>query len=302
MRKGVWEWYLKQNGKEYGPLSHRELLLVAGLGKVQPRDRVWAPGFPSWVPAELIPGLLKPSLTLSAVTFSRSWEATLQRCSASFLSLYERAARWLERLPVKSALTLPVVWVSAASVLLLTLILATTQNSEPSFAIGAPEKISKAENSNCDPAPQLQARASPIPTSISIPDVPTASRQDEAGVSVTDEVVDVTEPSAVNEISVRDEAISLPTQKPTVEAPLRSVDTKDGARTVQRRLRDLGYLSDDADGSWGPRSRIALMQFQTRAKIPRTSGWDRRSERALFSGNALRASSTVSSSFVPAHF
>jgi uncharacterized protein DUF4339/putative peptidoglycan binding protein len=302
MGKGVWEWYLKQDGKEFGPLTHRELLLIAGLGKVRSGDRIWAPGFPSWVPADLIPGLLKPSLTLSAVTFSRSWEATLQRTRASFLRLYERGQRWLGQYPIKSALALPVVWVSAASVLLLTLILATMQNSEPSFAIGAPEKFSKAETPHCDPGPQLQAQATPIASSTSIPDAPTSAMHDEAEVSVNEEVVDATETSAVNEISVSDEVISPPTRKPVIEPPLRSIDTRDGARSVQYRLRDLGYLADDADGSWGPRSRIALMQFQTRAKIPRASGWDRRSERALFSGNALRASSTVSSSFVPAHF
>lgn len=301
MRKGVWEWYLKRDGKEFGPLSHRELLLIAGLGKVRSGDRIWAPGFPSWVPADLIPGLLKPSLTLSALTFSRSWEATLQRCKASWFRVNQRAVSWLSGLPIKSALRLPVVWVSAASVLLLTIIVATTQNSEPSFAIGAPEKISTAETTNCDPGP-MQAQISLIPPSIPVAEAPTTAMHEDIQASVTDEVFDPTELSAGNEISLGDEAIPLPTRKPTVEAPLRSIDTKDGARTVQRRLRDLGYLADDADGTWGPRSRVALKQFQVRSKIPRSNGWDRRSERALFSGNALRAPSTAPSPFVQAYF
>ena len=48
MRKGVWEWYLKQDSKEYGPLSHRELLLIAGLGKllVSVRGPHLGAGFP----------------------------------------------------------------------------------------------------------------------------------------------------------------------------------------------------------------------------------------------------------------
>ena len=163
MRKGVWEWYLKQDGKEYGPLSHRELLLVAGLGKVRSQDRLWAPGFPSWVPADLIPGLLKPSFTLSVLTLSRSWKAALRRCRASWLRAQERAANLLHGFSIRSAIKLPAVWLGVGGVLVVTIIGTSTQNSEPSFAIGAPAS-SKAETSDCDPATQLQAfNVTPIP-------------------------------------------------------------------------------------------------------------------------------------------
>jgi hypothetical protein len=295
MRKGVWEWYLKQDGKEYGPLTHRELLLVAGLGKVRSRDRLWAPGFPTWVPADLIPGLLKPSFTLSTLTFSRSWEAALQRCRASWLRAHQRAASLLHGFPIRSVIKLPVVWLGVGSVLVVIIIGASTQNSEPSFAISAPA-LSTAETSDCDPVPQVQAHLTPIPSA------PAAPMHEEVQASENDDVAEATEPLPANETSTTEDAIPLPTRKPVIEPPLRSIDTKDGARSVQRRLRDLGYLADDADGSWGPRSRIALKQFQLRAKISRANGWDRRAERVLFSGNAPRASSTVPSPFVQALF
>jgi GYF domain 2/Putative peptidoglycan binding domain len=293
MRKGVWKWYLKQDGKEYGPLSHRELLIIAGLGKVRSQDRLWAPGFPIWVPADLIPGLLKPSFILSILTPSRSWEAALRRCRASWLGAQERAASLLHGFSISSALKLPALLLGVGSLLVVIIIATSTQNSEPSFAISAPA-LSKAETSDCDPAAQVQARVTPIP----LP--PAAPMHEEVQASENDEGAEATEPLPANANSTEEDAIPLPTRKPVVEPPLRSIDTKDGARSVQRRLRDLGYLADDADGSWGPRSRIALKQFQLRAKISRANGWGRRAERVLFSANAPRALSTLPSPFVQA--
>jgi hypothetical protein len=321
MRKGVWEWYLRRDGKEYGPLSHRELLLVAGLGKVRSQDRIWAPGLPSWVPAGWIPGLLKPSFTLSILTLGRSWKAALRRCRASWLRAQERAANLLHRFPTRSAIKLPAVCLGVGGVVVIIIIGTSTQNSEPSFAIGAPAS-SKAETSECDPATQLQAfKVTPIPfapapmheevgtsendevagaTPIPLP--PAAPMHEDLQATENDEVAEATEPLPTNADSAKEDAIPLPTRKPVVELPLRSIDTKDGAKSVQRRLRNLGYLADDADGSWGPRSRIALKQFQLRAKISRADGWDRRVERVLFSRNAPRALSIVASPFDQALF
>ena len=304
MRKDVRAWYLKQDGKEYGPLSHRELVLVAGLGKLRSQDRIWAPGFPCWIPVALIPGLLKPSFIVSMLTLSRSWEPALRRCRASWLRAQERSASLLPGFSIRSAIKLPAVGLSVGSVLLvcaasfgsvlLVIVIATsTQNSEPSFAIGPP--TSKAETSAYEPAAQVHRV-----TTITLP--PAAPMHEEIHASENDEVAEPTEPLPAYANSTEEDVILLPTRKPVVESPLRNIDTKEGARSVQRRLRDLGYLADEVDGSWGPRSRIALKQFQLRAKISRANGWDRRAERVLFSGNAPRASSAGPSPFTQVQF
>ena len=349
MRKDVRAWHLKQDGKEYGPLSHRELVLVAGLGKLKSQDRLWAPGFPCWIPVALIPGLLKPSFIVSMLTLSRSWEPALRRCRASWLRAQERSASLLPGFSIRSAIKLPAVGLSVGSVLLvcaasfgsvlLVIVIATsTQNSEPSFAIGPPT-MSKAETSAYEPAAQVhrvttitlppaapmheEIHASendevaeptePLPASendeVAEPTEPLPSENDEVAepteplpASENDEVAEPTEPLPSFANSTEEDVILLPTRKPVVELPLRSIDTKEGARSVQRRLQDLGYLADDVDGSWGPRSRIALKQFQLRAKISRANGWDRRAERVLFSGNAPRASSAGPSPFAQVQF
>ena len=333
MRKDVRAWFLKQDGKEYGPLSHRELVLVAGLGKLKSQDRLWAPGFPCWIPVALIPGLLKPSFIVSMLTLSRSWEPALRRCRASWLRAQERSASLLPGFSIRSAIKLPAVGLSVGSVLLvcaasfgsvlLVIVIATsTQNSEPSFAIGPP--TSKAETSAYEPAAQVHRvttitlpPAAPMHEEIHAsendevaePTEPLPSENDEVAepteplpASENDEVAEPTEPLPSFANSTEEDVILLPTRKPVVELPLRSIDTKEGARSVQRRLRDLGYLADEVDGSWGPRSRIALKQFQLRAKISRANGWDRRAERVLFSGNAPRASSAGPSPFTQVQF
>jgi hypothetical protein len=210
---------------------------------------------------------------------------------------------------MKSAVKLPVIWLAVGAVLVVVIVGASTQYSEPSFAIG-PSVLPKAETSDCVPAAQVQAQTQPLPQPLSLvtpiptePATPIAAPMDEElPGSETDETVDAVEFPAADEASAGEDVIPLPTRKPAIELPLRSTDTKDGARSIQRRLRALGYLADDADGSWGPRSRIALKQFQSRAKIPRAYGWDRRSERVLFSGNAPRAQSTLPSPFAEALF
>ena len=212
----------------------------------------------------------------------------------------------------------------------------STQNSEPSFAIGAPA-LPGSEKFDCDPAVQVQARIAPtmreelrtsenpelasipltpIPTHeeiqasenaevaqpISIPLAP-APIQEDVQASENDEIAEIAEIAEqlpTNDNSTQEAAVPLPTRKPVAKSFLGSIDTKDGARSVQRRLRDLGYLADHADGSWGPRSRLALKQFQLRARISPANGWNRQTERVLFSRNAPRALSSVPSPFVQA--
>jgi len=53
-------WHLSRNGKQWGPVSHEELLRQVAHGEVLPDDLLWKPGFANWTPASSIPGLLTP--------------------------------------------------------------------------------------------------------------------------------------------------------------------------------------------------------------------------------------------------
>ena len=43
-------WYLRRDDQEYGPLTDRELAMLAERGGVKTEDRLWKPGFVSWKP------------------------------------------------------------------------------------------------------------------------------------------------------------------------------------------------------------------------------------------------------------
>jgi len=52
-------WYLRRGDKEYGPLTDRELAMLAERGGVKTDDRLWKPGFVSWKPVDAISELTK---------------------------------------------------------------------------------------------------------------------------------------------------------------------------------------------------------------------------------------------------
>jgi hypothetical protein len=52
-------WYLRRGDKEYGPLTDRELAMLAERSGVKPTDRLWKPGFVSWKPIHDIAELAK---------------------------------------------------------------------------------------------------------------------------------------------------------------------------------------------------------------------------------------------------
>ena len=54
------EWHLARGGKQHGPITGRQLLLLAEQGKLQPDDLLWKRGFDDWKAASSIPGLLNP--------------------------------------------------------------------------------------------------------------------------------------------------------------------------------------------------------------------------------------------------
>ena len=53
-------WHLCRDDEQTGPLSERELYMLAELGHLRPGDLLWRPGFSDWKPAESVPGLLTP--------------------------------------------------------------------------------------------------------------------------------------------------------------------------------------------------------------------------------------------------
>ena len=291
MSRDNWNWYLKRGDKEYGPLSHRELLLLAGLGKVQPSDQMWAVGFPSWVPAHFITGLLRPPLApRQDILDWSSWQPTLRRLKASWFRFRRKAARVARRADVPQFV--PMIWCSVACVGVLAIAI-SERTSAHSFALDVPE-ISKAEEPRRpaikhDTAHVRPTAAAVVPVSYSPMPKKLPSGKDDTK-SVAEENYDT------------DDAIPFPPRKPIADAPMRSLQTKAGARAVQRRLRDLGYLADNADGSWGARSRFALKQFQARAKVAPNGEWSRKAERVLFSASAPPAAGSVSNPIVETLF
>ena len=53
-------WYVFRGGKQYGPLSAREILYLVANETLSPDALVWRPGFPSWQQAGDVKGLYQP--------------------------------------------------------------------------------------------------------------------------------------------------------------------------------------------------------------------------------------------------
>jgi hypothetical protein len=53
-------WYVYEEGKQFGPLSEREVIYLVAYGRVQPTSLVWRPGFATWSRAQDVEGLYKP--------------------------------------------------------------------------------------------------------------------------------------------------------------------------------------------------------------------------------------------------
>ena len=53
-------WHLSRGNEKHGPISDRELLLLAELGQLRGDDLLWRPGFDGWRVASSFPGVLSP--------------------------------------------------------------------------------------------------------------------------------------------------------------------------------------------------------------------------------------------------
>jgi hypothetical protein len=53
-------WHLLRGREQCGPISEREVHLLAELGRLEASDFLWTPGFSGWRQADSIPGILIP--------------------------------------------------------------------------------------------------------------------------------------------------------------------------------------------------------------------------------------------------
>lgn len=53
-------WYIHQDGRQYGPITERELLYLARISKLDPDAHVWSVGLPRWRRAGDLEGLYRP--------------------------------------------------------------------------------------------------------------------------------------------------------------------------------------------------------------------------------------------------
>lgn len=53
-------WYIHQDGRQYGPITERELLYLARISKLEPDAHVWSVGLPKWQRASDMDGLFQP--------------------------------------------------------------------------------------------------------------------------------------------------------------------------------------------------------------------------------------------------
>lgn len=89
-------------------------------------------------------------------------------------------------------------------------------------------------------------------------------------------------------------AISTPTSTPTtgVTRPTRllySGCTGDDVKSVQQRLKDLGYLTDKVDGKYGANTVAAMRTFQLRNGLTGSGNGDTATYTILYSVNAITA-------------
>lgn len=89
-------------------------------------------------------------------------------------------------------------------------------------------------------------------------------------------------------------AISTPTSTPTtsVERPTRllySGCSGDDVKSVQQRLKDLGYLTDKVDGKYGANTEAAMRAFQEKNGLTASGNGDTSTYTVLYSVNAITA-------------
>jgi hypothetical protein len=89
-------WHLSRGNEKHGPISDRELRLLAELGQLRGDDLLWRPGFDGWKAANCLPGVLSPPPVRSNARagFRLMLDKIRHRLAARWVELPVRAKDW----------------------------------------------------------------------------------------------------------------------------------------------------------------------------------------------------------------
>lgn len=230
-------WHLSRGNEKHGPISDRELLLLAELGQVLPDDLLWRPGFDGWKAANCIPGVLSPPpvpsnalagfrLMLDKIrhrlvarwgelpTRARDWTGSIQlwaRDVSKQAKLDRRSfARSLQNPPILAGLALAVVGMCALDVI-----------RYSSFAMSseaAPQGLDVAEitpnSTPADAAFYLPSEQLLLGTTANVQQVHDTPEVSEVIAPIQDIVDDASVVAPSSSVAQPSIAIPMPTKKP----------------------------------------------------------------------------------------
>lgn len=131
---------------------------------------------------------------------------------------------------------------------------------------------------------------------------PPASSTDASGVTATSTPSGGTITVGLTTATPRPSSASATaTPKPTTSSAAASSTLKEGSsgsevKTLQQRLKDLGYYKGSVDGKYGAGTAEAVKAFQRANKLTADGKAGKNTQTALYSKNAVKASATNSSS------
>ena len=136
----------------------------------------------------------------------------------------------------------------------------------------------------------------PHPVTPPVPPKPETSEEGSAGQKPVQEMAP-SAPTAPGPFPAEPDRPVAPTAPPlsepapSSEAPqdpiaagtvLLDPSVSDDAKTIQRRLVQLGFYKMAVDGAWGQGSRAALRDYKTVNHLPKDDHWDKETQLALF--------------------
>jgi hypothetical protein len=274
LREGRWNmakaWHLSRGNKTHGPITHRELLLLAELGQVRGDDLLWRAGFYGWRTANSLPGLLTPPPLPNTASFIAATRTHLRKFNHWLIAQRQGeigllAKDWSRsiQLRVRDVHThirqadgifparMQNPQLLAALLLFVAGVFAFDVARHHSFATStqaAPNDLGSPELRRAE----LSSTADPV---VSLPSTDQPRLEESTIEQATDESVNAKDPSPPNEIvpvtdsvsevpsiSVSPEpssAIPLPTKKPA--KPVKPVTTAQAVRPKPMRFGTIGF-------------------------------------------------------------